>query len=130
MNTRQTFLLSVLCCGLLIGAAALASTILGPSQVANIPQLPSQWGFNCTTVGPSTVCQVDQSIVLNLSLPCPAAGLPCPLPFSPEVAPPPGPCPSTGSVIATNEPAVYFCVRTSPGAPDLNWIRVAGVNTW
>lgn len=115
-------------------AIALGQTMLGPNQ-ANFPQVPQivgQVGFSCMTGsgGQSTFCQVDQGLILNLAIPCPAGGLPCPSPFSPGVAPPPGACPSTGSVIATNEPAVYFCVQTFPGAPNLNWIRVAGVNTW
>jgi hypothetical protein len=127
-------ILAWICCGLLvIAVAALApgqTTLLTPSQLANAPSLPGQFGFSCTSVGPSTVCQVDQTTVLNLALPCPAGGLPCPSPFSPGIAPKPGACPSTGSVIVTNEPAAYFCVLTFPGAPNLNWIRVAGVNSW
>jgi hypothetical protein len=107
-----------------------ASTILGPSQLSGVPQLPGEFGFNCVTVpNSSTVCNVDQGLVLNLGLPCPAGNLPCPV-GTPGVAPLPGACPSTGSVIATAEPAVYFCVQTVPGGAALNWIRVAAVSTW
>jgi hypothetical protein len=122
--------LACICCGLLVIAAAVAQTLLTPSQLANAPQLPNQFGFTCASVGPATVCHVDQTLVLNLALPCPANGIPCPSPFSPGVAPRPGVCPSTGSVILTNEPAAYFCVQTFTGAPSLNWIRIQGVNTW
>jgi hypothetical protein len=111
-------------------AIALGQTMLGPGQVANIPHIAdSRFGFACVSVETFTSCQIDQSVILNLGLPCPAGGLPCPI-GSPGVAPSPGACPSTGSVILTNEPAAYFCVQTFPGAPNLNWIRVAGVNTW
>jgi hypothetical protein len=110
-------------------AIAFGQTLLGPNQMANVPQLPTQFGFLCQTLGSSTVCQVDRSMILNLSLPCPAGGLPCANTFTPGVAPPPGPCPSPGSVILTTEPAAYFCVQTV-GTSILNWIRVAGTSTW
>ncbi len=90
-------------------------TLLGPSQVANTPQLANQFGFACTSVGPSTVCQVDRSYMLHLLS---------------ATAPSPGACADTGGMILTSEPAAYFCVQTVPGAPNLNWIRVAGVNSW
>jgi hypothetical protein len=124
-------ILAWICCGLLVIAVAMLAqtTFVSSKQIANLPQLPGQFGFNCTSAGPSTTCQVDQASVLNYSLPCPAGGIACGT-FQPGVAPKPGACPSTGSVIATNEPAVYFCVQTFPGAPALNWIRVAGVNSW
>jgi hypothetical protein len=109
-------------------AIALGQTMLGPGQLANAPKIVGQFGFNCFTVGSGTTCAVDQSYILNLILPCASASLPCPPPA--PVAPKPGPCPSTGSVILTNEPAAYFCVQTSQFASNLNWIRVAGVNTW
>jgi len=102
-------------------AIALGQTMLGPNQLANVPQLPSQFGFNCTSVGASTVCQIDRAYMLHL-LPVPFDGS--------SAAPSPGACTDSGGMIVTNEPAAYFCVRTFPGAPNLNWIRVAGVNTW
>ncbi len=120
MRTMRLYLL--LAGGFL--AIAFAQTILnGPAQVANMPQLPGQFGFNCTTVGPSTVCDVDSAYMLHLE----------PTPFDGTAVPPmPGPCPSTGSVIVTNEPAAYFCAKMSSGVGtiSLNWIRVVGVSTW
>ncbi len=97
-------------------------TLVGPTQLANVPQIQSQFGFMCTTVGPSTVCQVDTAYMMHLE----------PIPFNGSAVPPtPGPCPSTGSVIVTNEPAAYFCaVKMAGGLPTLNWMRVAGVSTW
>jgi hypothetical protein len=102
-------------------AIALGQTMLGPGQLANIPTLPSQFGFNCTAVGPVTTCEIDRAYMLHI----------LPIPFGGSVtAPLPGACTDTGGMILTNEPAAYFCVQTFPGAPNLNWIRVAGVNTW
>jgi hypothetical protein len=127
-NWMKASCIGVFLVGCLLAAAA--STILGPSQISGVPQLPGEFGFNCVSVAnSSTFCNVDQSLVLNLGLPCPAGNLPCPV-GTPGVAPVPGACPSTGSVIATSEPAVYFCVQTMPGGPALNWIRVAAVSTW
>jgi hypothetical protein len=102
-------------------AIALGQTMLEPGQLANAPQIVSQFGFDCTSAGTSTTCQIDKSYMLHL----------WPVPFDGSgTAPSPGACSDTGGVILTNEPAAYFCVRTFPGAPNLNWIRVAGVNTW
>jgi hypothetical protein len=102
-------------------AITFAQTLLNPGQLANVPQLPSQFGFNCTSVGTSTNCELDKAYMLHI-LPVPFDGT--------SIAPSPGACFDSGGVIVTNEPAAYFCVRTSAGAPGLNWIRVAGVNSW
>ena len=102
-------------------AVCFAQSLIGPGQIANVPDLRSHFGFSCTTVGPSTVCEIDKAYMLHL----------LPIPFDGSAtAPSPGPCTDSGGVIVTNEPAAYFCVKTFPGAPNLNWIRVAGVNTW
>jgi hypothetical protein len=101
--------------------AATAQTMLTPSQLANVPNFPSRYGFNCTTVGSSTFCEIDRAYILHL-LPIPFDGT--------AVAPQSGACFDTGGVIVTNEPAVYFCARTFPGAPNLNWIRVQAQSTW
>jgi hypothetical protein len=107
--------------GVLVLIALKAQTMLnGPQQVSGIPQLPSHFGFNCTTAGPSTTCEIDRAYMLHL-LPIPFGGT--------SAAPAPGPCADSGGVIVTNEPAAYFCAPT-PGTPNLNWIRVAGTNTW
>lgn len=106
---------------LTVGILAMAQTLLTPGQIANVPSLPSQFGFSCVTTGPSTVCEIDRAYMLHL----------VPIPFDGGgTAPPPGPCTDSGGMIVTNEPAAYFCVRTAPGLPALNWIRVAGTNTW
>lgn len=98
-----------------------AQTLINTDQVGNLPDLRSRFGFNCTSVGPSTACEIDRAYMLHL----------LPIPFDGSgVAPSPGACADRGGVIVTNEPAAYFCVRTFPGAPNLNWIRVAGQNTW
>jgi hypothetical protein len=102
-------------------AIALGQTLIGVGQLANSTRLPSQFGFNCTTVGSSTSCEIDRAYILHLE----------PVPFDGSaVAPRPGPCPTTGSVIVTNEPAAYFCVAIVPGGLALNWIRVQGQSTW
>jgi len=51
-------------------AIALAQTLLTPGQLANVPTLPSRFGFNCTTVGPVTTCEIDRAYMLHL-LPIP-----------------------------------------------------------
>ncbi len=111
-------------------AIALGQTALDLNQTKNIPQLAGQFGFACITIGASTTCQVDSSYMLNLALQCPTGGLPCPNGFSPGVAPPPGPCPSSAWVIVTNEPAAYFCAPPPLGSFGFHWIRFSGVNTW
>jgi hypothetical protein len=106
MKTKHAFVLTVIGCVIIGIAAAWAQTILSPSQVGNVPHLPSQFGFACTTVGPTTVCQVDPAYMLHL-LPIPA--------------PAPGICNDSGGVVVTSEPAAYFWFRLFRNArPELD----------
>ncbi len=98
-----------------------AQTMVGPGQLANIAQLPSHFGFNCTSAGSSTVCEIDRAYMMHL-WPVPWAGT--------GIAPSPGACFDTAGVIITKEPAMYFCASPPPGGFGPIWIRVSGVSTW